>query len=259
MTEPSPPDDLAEEARFVFRGTVQRVHASLMSEVPASEQTCIIRVDEVLQSPQSLAQSAGQRVTVLLPETGSVARGEQAVFFTNPWLYGATLAVQAVAHRGVPATMVALAHQPSDPVRTLVRRDRQARFAGADLVVRGVVTVVRLIEPAAVTPAPSRRDEHDPMWQEAVVRVTAVEQGTDPGPEVIVRFPASLEVAWRDAPKFHPGQEGRFILRQLSAATDTSDVATGTGTQFYTALHRHDFQAAQELLEEDLQSAEPTR
>src|SRR5438093_9396245 len=143
MAEQAPPDDLAQAARFVFRGTVQRARASLMSEVPASEQTYVVRVDEVLQAPQSLAQATGQRVTVMLPEGESVRRGAQAVFFTNPWLYGETLAVQAVGHREVPATMTALTHQPSDPVRTLVQRDRQARFAGADLVLRGVVTPVR--------------------------------------------------------------------------------------------------------------------
>ncbi len=250
MAEQAHPDDLAQEARLVFRGTVQRVKASLMAEVPASEQTCVVRIDEVLQAPQSLAQAAAQRVTVLLPEGSSVTRGEQAVFFTNPWLYGETLAVQAVGLREVSATMAALTHRPNDPVRTLRQRDRQARIAGSDLVIRGVVMTVRLIEPTTGEPASSRRNEHDPMWQEAVTRVTAVEQGDDPGPEVIIRFPASLDIAWRDAPKFRPGDEGRFILRRL---------ASSTGALFYTALHRYDFQDADELVEEDLQANEPTR
>jgi len=251
MAGQAPPDDLAQKARLVFKGTIQRVRASLMAaEVPPSEQTCIVRIDEVLQAPQSLAQVAGQRVTVLLPEGDSVSRGEQAVFFTNPWLYGETLAVQAVGHHEVSATMAALTRSPGDPSRTLMQSDRQARIAGADLVIRGVVMTVRLIEPTTGEQKAGRRNEHDPMWQEAVTRVTAVERGDNPGPEVIIRFPTSLDVAWRDAPKFRPGDEGRFILRRATS---------GTGTLFYTALDRYDFQHANELVEEDSQPIEPPR
>ena len=249
MAEQTPPDTLAQEARLVFRGTVQRVKASLMAEVPVSEQTCIVLIDEVLQAPQSLAQAAGQRVTVLLPSGSSVTRGEQAVFFTNPWLHGETLAVQAVELREVPATMAALTRRPSDPARTLTERDRQARIAGADLVIRGVVMTIRLIEQTTGEPVSNRRSEHDPMWQEAVTRVIVVAHGDNPGPEVIIRFPASLDIAWRDAPKFRPGDEGRFILRRLAA---------DPGTVFYTALNRYDFQSTNELVEEDLQSNQPT-
>src|SRR5205809_547625 len=101
MSAQAHPDELAQEARFVFRGTVEEVNASAMPEVPASDRTCIVRVDEVLQSPQSLAQAAGEKVTVLLAGEGAVTAGEQAVFFTNPWLYGDTLAVQAVGHQEV--------------------------------------------------------------------------------------------------------------------------------------------------------------
>ena len=63
MAEQAHPDDLAQEARLVFRGTVQRVKASLMAEVPASEQTCVVRIDEVLQSariPQRGPYSPGR-------------------------------------------------------------------------------------------------------------------------------------------------------------------------------------------------------
>ena len=39
-------NDLVQAAWFVFKGTVQRVNASLLSPVPASEQTYVVRVDE---------------------------------------------------------------------------------------------------------------------------------------------------------------------------------------------------------------------
>ena len=251
MAETSAPDELAQSARFVFRGNVQRVRASLLAEVASSDQTCVVRVDEVLQAPQSLAQAAGQRLTVLLPEGASARRGEEAIFFTNPWLYGDTLAVQAVGKEAVPQTLAALSRASGDPARTLTQRDRVARIEGADLVVRGVVVSVRLPGDVAADATNVRRNEHDPMWQEAVVRVTAVEKGTGPGAEVIVRFPGSVDVAWRSAPKFQPGQEGRFILRREQAGS--------SGESYYTALQRYDFQPSSELLNEDLGSVAPSQ
>ena len=92
-------------------------------------------------------------------------------------------------------------------------------------------------------PAEGRRAEHAPLWQEAVVQVTAVEKGNGPGEEVVVRFPGSADVAWRSAPKFSPGQEGRFVLRRAP----NSD-AGGAAGAVYTALDRNDFHPSHELL-----------
>jgi hypothetical protein len=239
------PNALAEQARFVFRGTVEQTGASTMPDiVPAANNACVVNVDEILQSPQSLAQAAGQRVTVLLPEGVTLTASEQAVFFTNPWLYGQTLALQAVAVNAAQPALAALARRQGDPVRTLVERDRQARIATADLVIRGLVTAVRLVEDDQQQRRPS---EHDPQWEDAVVRVVAVERGSPPGAEVVVRFPGSHDVAWRSAPKFTPGQAGRFVLRRPPASTEPGAEQTGSPIP-YTALDRHDFQPAQELL-----------
>ena len=228
------PNSLAEQARFVFRGTVEQSGTSTMPEmVPAAPTTCVVTVDEVLQSPQSLAHAAGQRVTLLLPEGTTLASGEHAVFFTNPWLYGETLAAQAVGIQPAADALAAMARRPDDPVRTLVERDRQARIAAADLVIRGRVTAVRLVDDDQQQ---RRAVEHAPLWEEAVVQVLHVERGSPPGAEVVVRFPGSHDVAWRDAPKFTPGQEGRFVLKRSASAA------------VYTALQRYDFQPAQELI-----------
>jgi hypothetical protein len=240
------PDALAQQARFVFRGTVEAANASTMPDaVPPSDRTSIVHVDEVLQSPQSLAQAAGEQITVLLPEGQSVQAGEHMVFFTNPWLYGDTMAVQSVEQRSAPATLAAMTRRSQDPVRTLVDRDRVSRAADADLVLRGQVIAVRLVDDAA----DGRRAEHAPLWQDAVVRVTAVEKGNDPGPEVTIRFPASPDMAWRSAPKFTPGQEGRFVLRRAPAGGEERGIrAAVDAPAVYTALDRNDFQPAQELL-----------
>ena len=55
------PDTLAQQARFIFRGTVESAGASTMPDaVPPTDQTCVVHVEEVLQSPQSLAHAAGE-------------------------------------------------------------------------------------------------------------------------------------------------------------------------------------------------------
>jgi hypothetical protein len=241
-TSPTP-EALAQEARFVFRGTVEAVQASSMPDiVPASSDTCVVHVDDVLQSPQSLETAAGENVTVLLPTNKTVSPHEQSVFFTNPWLYGETLAVQAVDVRPVAATLAAVTTSAAGPVRTLVERDRQARIAAADLIVRGRVTAVRLVD----TGEEVRHTEHAAQWQDAVVAVEAVEKGPNPGPEILIRFPASSDIKYLDRPKFTPGQEGRFILKRW-AATDGA-ARPDVGPPLYTADNRYDFQSLQELL-----------
>jgi hypothetical protein len=241
------PDTLAEQARFVFRGTVEAANASTMpQELAPSNTTCIVHVDEVLQGPQSLAHAAGEQVTLLLSPGEAVANGDHAVFFTNPWLYGDTVAVQSLGHQPSPQTLAQMTRKEGDPARTLTERDRASRAATADIIVRGRVLAVRLVDPE-----PARtQSEHEPQWQDATVRITAVEKGdTTPGTELTVRFPGSSDIAWRDAPKFTPGQEGRFVLRRPSAdSAGTAPELLAAGGDFYTALDRNDFHPAHQLL-----------
>lgn len=244
------PNTLSEQARFVFRGTVQSLNASNLPDVvPASSLSLVARVDEVLQSPQSLAQAGGQEVTLQFSAPPDLTPGDEAVFFTNPMAYGETLAVQAVGHQPVPATFAAMTRRNNDPVRTLVNRDRQGRLATADLVIRGRVTAVKITDADRTNTTLNRRDEHAPEWRDAVIQVLATEKGSPPGDEIIVRFPASRDVAWRDRPKFEAGDEGRFILDRWP----TRRRRGGSGTSaapLYAAPNRYDFQTAHELANE---------
>src|SRR4030095_3265456 len=90
--------------------------------------------------------------------------------------------------------------------------------------------------------------EHAPFWQDAIISVSAVEKGESPGPEVTVRFAESSDMKWRSAPKFAPGQEGRFVLRRPTPARRRGAQATPQALRPYTALDRNDFQPANELL-----------
>jgi hypothetical protein len=87
--------------------------------------------------------------------------------------------------------------------------------------------------------------EHDPKWREAVIEVAETHKGTFAKRQVVIRFPASTDVAWRRAPKFKAGQEGYFMLHQSTQA------ASGRGARkrseaspdpSYSVRDPHDYQ-----------------
>ncbi len=78
-----------------------------------------------------------------------------------------------------------------------------------------VVGRVEAVRAATAQTGPGRRvSEHDAAWQEAVILVESAMKGGQAGQRVVVRFPGSLDVAWRATPRFTTGQEGTFLLRQ---------------------------------------------
>jgi hypothetical protein len=79
------------------------------------------------------------------------------------------------------------------------------------------------------------------MWTEAVLDVESVLKGTTPAAPVVVMFPASIDVMWVNAPKFHAGQEATLILHtdQVPAPQVPATVAA-TFPSVYTALEPGD-------------------
>ena len=223
MPTGSKAEALAQDARFVFIGTVQRLRAATMDDVPIDDRTAVVRVDEVIHAPEVLTHYAGHDITVHVGGRKRVQQGQQAKFYTNGWLFGDSVAVESLDHEAVRGPAAAASREIGDPVRRLVQRDLQGRFADANLVVSGRVTSVRV--PGDVVAATSARgdeaatavgriSEHDPDWRIAEVRVDEVHKGAHPTDTVSVRFPSSQDVMWHDAPKFHPGQEGFFMLHK---------------------------------------------
>lgn len=257
--------NLAQEARFVFRGTVKKLKAATMSSVPVTGSTVIVKVDEIIQAPRALSNYTGKEITVQLSGRQKVKVGQAAVFFTNGWLFGDSVAVQSIGHHPVEKTALALRMTdagPGDPVKNLAKRDMKARLDNADVVVSGRVKSISLPEEPAGGPAltaiadrTTRRapvSEHDPMWREAEVEVDDVHKGKHSKKTIVIRFPASRDVMWRKAPKFHPGQEGYFMLQKASPKDlkrGSAKAAVGRlmaakekeSTEVYTALHPDDF------------------
>jgi hypothetical protein len=237
-TNPAP-NDLAKTARFVFRGTVQRLNATTVEDVHDTSRTAVVRVDETIQAPKSLSHYTGRDVTVKLQEGSDLKAGDQVVFFTDAWLFGNTgVAVRSLGHHA-PGPGTAL-RSNQDPVANLSDRDMQTHFEDADMVVTGTVTGVRVPDAARRDRVPS---EHDPQWREAVVEVDRVYKGKPEKQEVLVRFPASVDRMWYRAPKLEVQSRGHFMLHRWSPDLGKKTLAEGPAAgDYYMVLHPEDFE-----------------
>ena len=243
-------DQLADQASFVFKGTVNKLKAATMSNVPVTSRTAIVRVDEILQAPKLLSGYQGQNITVQLNKAEKVKEGQQAVFYTNAWLFGDSVAVQSVGHREVTESVLATA-QGESAVSAKRNRDLHEHLRDADVVVKGKVVSVglpkKLASAAGKTKASKENatthySEHSPKWNEAIVDVESVEKGRKLQKRITVQFPQSDDVAWRRAPKLDPGQEGIFLLHKSPTEAAAKKQAAGTTKkQSYVVLHDDDF------------------
>ena len=201
--------ELLDSSQWVIRGTVRKLGTSTMPEVPASTNTSVVRVNEVLYGPQPFSDHVGRDITVVSEDPKGLKVGGSAVFFTRSWLYGQSLAVIEVGR---------LPNSNPDKMAADIKSAEQANFerrlgervALATLVVAGAVAEIR--------PGPEPRQhvetEHAPEWAEAVVKVHEVLKGKAPDQGIAVLFPTSLDELWIDSPKFTPGQTAVLILQR---------------------------------------------
>src|SRR5256885_3852386 len=89
---------LVKQSDIIFIGTVTQVGAVAVPEVPASDRTIVVRVDQVLEKPAAIALSTGDSVTVQTARPGSLKPGTQATFYTTGWVFGRGVAVREVGH-----------------------------------------------------------------------------------------------------------------------------------------------------------------
>jgi hypothetical protein len=246
-----------QQANFVFQGTVTKAKATTMAEVPATARTVIVRVNRLIQAPEAVSDYAGREITVQLEPSEKVKPGQSYVFHTHGWVFGDGLAVKSVKHEEAsPSSVAALSTHPDDPVETLQMKSARNQVEAADLVVSGRVGAVRLSDTESKARATAmgsgrtteRISEHAPLWQEAVIHIDDVYKGQHSKKQVTVRFPASTDVRWRNAPKFHTGQEGVFILhKEQMKNVQTAEAVPALRREEYTALHAADFQPLDRL------------
>lgn len=246
--------ELLAQSDIVFAGTVSEVGAASFAQVPASEGNLVVEVDAVYLAPAALALATGDRVTVALKEPGSLSQGARATFFATGWILGEGVAVREVGHRLVAAAGEAggtgeagaapVEMKPADMQRAeeMVADARLSqRLASADMVVVGRVVAVRAgSQEAFLQNQATRITEHDPEWREAVIAVESGLKGASAGQEVVVRFPASIDIRWYAVPKLQEGQEGTFILQRDAVSGAPLAKLGGAEVPAYTALKAQD-------------------
>ena len=234
---------LVKQSDIIFIGTVTQVGAVAVPEVPASDRTVVVHVEQVLEKPAAVALGAGDSVTVQTAQPGSLKPGSQATFYTTGWIFGQGVAVREVGHESGHSPVVVADQQAAVARARLGMNDAdlKAHIQKAAMVVAGRVEQVRPAELAGGAPAHRTRiSEHDPQWQEAIIQVQDGIKGAQAGEQVVVRFPTSLDVAWVGTPRFTVGQEGTFLLHKDSTTGSPESVIAGRSVPAYTALHKLD-------------------
>jgi hypothetical protein len=232
---------LLGEAAFSFTGTVERLGAATMEDVPVDERTAVVRVDQVLQAPDEFAQLAGMSVTVqLLPDTEPPEVGSTFVFFANGLVFGTGIALTEIGRRPAEEMephIAAAAAGDAAPLETLQRQVAAARLsAHADSA--DAIVLARVVGLERASGSPLR--EHDPDWWRATLHVNHVERGdVQDDSEVKVIYANSLDVRWRDAPKPKASENGLWLLHATEG--ELAQLAP------FEIVHSEDLQPVQNL------------
>lgn len=208
-----------QQPTFVFKGTIKKLKSATMKDVPLNERTAIVTVEQIIEAPPDLAGYDGQDITVQLSGRQKVRVGQQMLFHATGWMFGDSVAVQSLQQEPVQNVQATSVEAGDNAIKRRGQKQQSSHFEDADLVVSGKVVAVRV--PGDLTPGPKRAGrltspitEHDPKWREAIIQVDEVLKGAHQKKQVIVRFPASSDVMWHEAPKFEAGQQGYFILHK---------------------------------------------
>ena len=98
-------------ATFECRGNVVKKAATSLPSVPASNNTMIIRVDDVLQKPTSVTLNKGDLITLYVYDPMQYEEGKEVTFRAIGWQYGAGLALREVSHPGASESTAATVRQ----------------------------------------------------------------------------------------------------------------------------------------------------
>jgi hypothetical protein len=208
-----------KQSDIVFIGTVLNLGTTSFEGFPASQNTVVVRVDAVLEKPPGVVLRPGENVTVVAKDSSELKNGIHGTFYTAGWVYGNGIAVREIGHE--------LPEDPTDPPDAAQKKeedmqarkvvsdaDLKARIDSAGLVIVGRVEEVRPPSMATAAPSAAPITEHDPEWKEAVIHADSIIKGpASSAKEIVVHFPASIDVSWYEWPKLKVGQEGTFILQ----------------------------------------------
>jgi hypothetical protein len=201
------------ESPVVIVGKVVSLNGQSFNDMPKPVRDLSVAfvVDNVIAKPPGLSLKKGDKIAIVPKQKSDLPGGKSIKIFANTWIVGSTIALTETSH-------VSVARTNAPEFAMLYDANNQAtqaivnRYDSASAVVVGQVTEVH-DAPLTNTPGGSHRiTEHDPKWKDAVIQVQSWIKGDSSKPEVVIRFPSSRDVAFRDFPKFQVGQSGTFLL-----------------------------------------------
>lgn len=235
-------ESMIRQSTYIFEGQVEKLHASNLKILSATDRTALVRVQRILLAPPSMGNFTGQVITVELTEPDGLKAGERAVFFTNGWLYGENLAVKEAGH--MSTERIESLTKTIDEVQGKISDEKiQERIRLAAAVIVGKVAATRPLKKEGKMGSVS---EHDPDWQVAEIEVESSMKATPSKSTVAVIYPNSTDVMWYAAPRFQRGQEGIWILQEAKAGQEAEDVIRELGGPAYLALDPLDFRPKSE-------------
>lgn len=231
-------EQLVSQTAYVFKGTIERGGASNVAIVPASQNTAIVRVDDVLEAIPTLTTYLGKQITIQLREP--LKTGEAAVFFANPWIFAENIAVAETGRLAADTDLAALRRELVNARQGLADLRMQQVLVSATLVIVGTVTASGMPFEHGSVGAVSF---HNPLWRAAIVAVRSVEKGTLDAPTVTVIYASSPDRRWFASPKFPPKQEGIYLLHTDQMAGVSEPFKVGG----LTAINPLDYQPLDQL------------
>jgi hypothetical protein len=205
--------DTVRDAPFIFDGTVEKPNAATMPAI-ASEATAIVKVNEVFRAPPAVGNLKGKKITLQLASVKGTKAGQRATFYATSWMYGDSLALAEVSRETPSRSKSAVSDMRGLVANAELELENlalQRRVEQANFVVTGWVTEIGPVQ----TEAPKGPiSEHAPDWWWADIHVEHAGKGALRTPVLRVLYPNSTDEFWIDAPKFHVGQHGVWLLRK---------------------------------------------
>lgn len=241
------------ESTIVLTGTVTQLGATSFAEVPKSDRTMVVQVDQIIKKPPTVALKQGDKVTIQATDIEAFHQGMRATFYTDGWLFGSGIALKEIAHTREAPSADALERQihplRNDLEQTVTVTDQglEDLLKRADAVIVGRVVDVHPWIPLNLAARKTHISEHDPDWHDAVIQVDDVIKdfaGTSGSRQLVVRFPASQDIAWYRAPKFVRGDNGTFFLHADQISGEPIAMVGGKHLKSFTALQKVDIQPA---------------
>lgn len=199
---------LARDSRFVFSGVVDGSRRSSLSILPGGPGTIVARVEHIHLAGRDLRNQRDRLVTIVLTDEAP-DEGDRFVFFTDPIMFGETMAVHEVGRIRQPDDVDALTRLMESTEIEMADEQLREHVASTDAIVEGKVRSTRDLS----TVRAETKGEHDPDWWAATIRVARTLKG-DAGNELDVRFPTSRDRRWFEVPRLRQGDEGLFLLHR---------------------------------------------